>query len=173
MSPRVKGLLVGGALGGILTVIPFVNLGNCLCCLWVILGGFVASAIHVKGSETAVGKGDGAITGLLSGVPMLAIYVVIGIPMAVLTGPLMFGIISRFIDDPALQAQMTQAMGQSIVQNIVSAVIGGFIWAFLFAGFGALGGLIGTAIFEQREPPPPEAPAGGPPIAPAPPPYAV
>ncbi len=173
MSPRVKGLLVGGVLGGILTIIPFVNLGNCLCCLWIVLGGFLASAIHVKGSETAVSKGDGAITGLLAGVPMLIVYIVIGIPIAVLTGPLIMGIMSQVIDDPSFQSQLGQMMGQSIVQNIISAVVGAFMYAFLFAGFGALGGLIGTAIFEHREPALPQGPQGGPPIAPAPPPYAA
>ena len=87
MTPRIKGVLAGGIVGGLLSAIPFVNWGNCLCCLWIILAGAIASTVHVKSSTEGVSKTDGTITGLISAVPMVALYVIVGLPLNLLLGP--------------------------------------------------------------------------------------
>jgi len=168
MSPRVKGVLAGGIVGGLLSAIPLLNWGNCLCCLWVILGGALAALVHVKTSGVGVSKGDGTITGVASALPMVALYVIIGLPLSILLGPVLLGIVGQFIDDPMVQQQLAAQWGATLVQTIVQYVINTIIFTVLAIGFGALGGLMGTAIFEDREPPSP-LPMGGPPMAPPPP----
>jgi hypothetical protein len=169
MSPRMKGALVGGIAGGLLSAIPFLNLGNCLCCLWIILGGAIASTVHVKTSATAVSKGDGTLTGVATALPMVAIYVIVGLPLSLLLGPAMLAVVSGLVDDPLVQQQLLQQTGQTMVQTVVQYVFYTVVFAVLAAGFGALGGLIGTAIFEDREPGGPPAGLGAP-LAPPPPP---
>jgi hypothetical protein len=168
MTPRIKGVLAGGIVGGLLSAIPFVNWGNCLCCLWVILAGTIASTVHVKSSTEGVSKTDGTITGLISAVPMVALYVIVGLPLNLLLGPAMIGVIASLTNDPMIQQQMMQQVGQSTIQTVLNFAVGTLVFAVFAAGFGSLGGLIGTAIFEDREP---EDPGLGPgaPLAPPPP----
>ena len=171
MNARTKGIIIGGLLGGVLSIIPLVNMGNCLCCLWVILGGAVAAAIHVKGSDLPVGLGDGTITGLLAAIPMLLIYVVIGLPLNFVLGQLqqklMAQMIGNFLGDPSLAHQIEMQSHQPIGQQLLGMAIGVVIYAVLCIGFSTLGGLIGAAILGDRDPGPPEGygqyPPAGPP----------
>ncbi len=62
--------LIGGAFIAFFSEVPVLNLGNCLCCLWVVLGGFVGSWLYRRNlpDKIEMTSSDGAITGLLSGV---------------------------------------------------------------------------------------------------------
>ena len=62
--------LIGGCVMAILSNVPIVNMGNCLCCMWVILGGFIAAYLYQKDLPEGqpFNPGDGAIIGLLAGV---------------------------------------------------------------------------------------------------------
>lgn len=62
--------LIGGAFIAFFSEVPVLNLGNCLCCLWVVLGGFVGSWLFRRNlpEKMEMTSSDGAITGLLSGV---------------------------------------------------------------------------------------------------------
>ena len=83
MNNKLKPALIGGAVIGILSVIPLVS--TC-CCLWAILGGLLASYLYVKNSPTPVTVGEGAIVGALAGVVGAIIAFVIGIPISLLLG---------------------------------------------------------------------------------------
>ena len=55
---------------GILSSIPLVQFGNCVCCMWVVTGGgFGAWLLGKKqsGGTGALSYGDGALVGVLSG----------------------------------------------------------------------------------------------------------
>ena len=62
--------LIGGTVIAVLSAVPIINLGNCLCCMWVILGGVLGSYLYAR--ELPPGdpfpSSDGAVVGLLSGV---------------------------------------------------------------------------------------------------------
>jgi hypothetical protein len=62
--------LIGGAFIAFFSEVPLLNLGNCLCCLWVVLGGFVGSWLYKRKlpGKTEMTSSDGAVTGLLSGI---------------------------------------------------------------------------------------------------------
>ena len=164
MNSKLKPAIIGGVIVGLLSAIPFVNLGNICCCLWALIGGAVAAKILIGGSSSRVSVGDGALVGVLSGLVGAAIYIVLGIPLAILTGNVVNGVVLRMLEsaNPEQAEMMRQQMlaGQSIIRTILF----GFIWASILVAFSTLGGLLGTVIFEKRKessPPPPENYGGG------------
>lgn len=169
MNNKLKPAIIGGIVVGLLSAIPVVNFLNICCCLWAILGGILASYLYIKASPTPVKAGDGAVLGVLSGVVGAAIYVVIGIPIAlILRGPinaLLISLIERV--NPTQVWMMRQSMAG---QSIVGAVIRGLAFAIILIIFSTVGGLIGVPIFEKRKggsdlAPPPQGFGGGAPPA--------
>ncbi|MCU1263998.1 MAG: hypothetical protein JWM21_316 [Acidobacteria bacterium] len=165
MNSKLKPAIIGGLVVGLLSAIPVVNFVNICCCLWAILGGLIASKIYINASPTPVKAGDGAVLGVLSGVVGAAIYIVIGIPIAlILRGPInamLLSLIERL--NPAQVELMRQSMAD---QTIIGAVIRGLIFGIILIIFSVLGGLLGVPIFEKRKgnpapPPPPQSYGGG------------
>jgi hypothetical protein len=151
MTSKLKPALLGGLVTGILSVIPFVS--TC-CCVWAILGGMLASFLYIRSSPAPVSTGDGAVIGVLSGVFGSLIYLIIGLPIA-----LIFGI-----------AQMEEGFRRAGVEvpvtGVALALLGAFIVVVLLLIFSTVGGLIGVPIFEKRKgaqpPAPPQNFGGGP-----------
>lgn len=136
MNNKLKPALLGGLIVGVLSAIPFINY---CCCIWSIGGGVLAAFLYIKSSPTPVKTGDGAVVGGLAGVVGGIIYLVIGLPIALLFG----------------MAAMTEQLNRSGVDlpisgallMIVAAIIGAIVLALL----ATLGGVIGVAIFEKRK----------------------
>jgi uncharacterized protein YqgC (DUF456 family) len=162
MNNKLKPAIIGGVVVGLLSAIPFVNLPNICCCLWAILGGAIASYMYIKNSPTPVKTGEGAILGVLAGVVGAVIYIVIGIPLSILAGNALSGLIVKMLEnaDPSSARQMRRQM---MNQSVVMSVVWGFVWALLLLVFSTLGGLIGVPIFEKRKgnPTPPPQGFGG------------
>ena len=163
MNNKVKPAVIGGAVIGILSVIPLVS--TC-CCLWAILGGILASYLHVKDSPTPATTGDGAIVGALAGLVGALIAIIIGIPLSLLIGSAMSGVLTGMIEsmDPS-QAEMMRRQMEA-AQTVGGAILNGLMMAVILLIFSTLGGLVGIPLFEKRKsnlaPPPPPAPGGGP-----------
>ena len=66
---KLKPALIGGAVIGILSAIPVLGGSNCICCLWIMTGGFLAGMYYGKAVPEGYlfQSGDGAIVGLLAG----------------------------------------------------------------------------------------------------------
>ena len=159
MNDKLKPALIGGVVLGLLSAIPFVNWVNICCCLWAILGGMLASYLYIKSSPTPVGAGDGAILGVLAGLVGAVVSFVLGVPIQLLVGTAINGLLIGFVADmnPSQAEMLRQQMlaGQTIAGAIVNGLVGG---VFLFI-FSIIGGLLGVPIFEKRKgnmtPPPP------------------
>lgn len=166
MNNKLKPALIGGVFIGLLSVIPFISLGNVCCCLWAILGGMLASYLYVKSSATPAGAGDGAILGALAGLVGAVISLVLGIPIAYAMGPTTRNMILSLLEnvDPR-QAEIMRAQFEASGDSIVSVIINALILAVLLLVFAIIGGLIGIPLFEKRKsgpvPPPPPG-TGGP-----------
>jgi len=168
MNNKLKPAVIGGVVLGLLSAIPFVNFVNLCCCAWAILGGLLASYLYVKNSATPANAGDGAIIGAMAGGIGAAIYLVIGIPLALVSGAAMREMMISLIAnvDPRQADLIRGAAMQG--ESVASTIIQGFIGALLLVVFAVIGGLIGIAIFEKRKgggpvpPPPPPAPGGAP-----------
>jgi hypothetical protein len=152
MNERTKAAVIGGAVAGVLSIIPVVNY---CCCLWALGGGALAVYLYVKSGPPRMTPGDGAMLGAIAGGVGAAIYLVISIPLSILIGAAM------------MQAQMEQMRQAGIdipFGGMALMVVGAIMGAIGIAVLTTLGGLIGAAIFGKNvgtgTPPPPPPPSG-------------
>jgi hypothetical protein len=71
--------LIGGAIAGTLSGVPFLN---CFCCLWIIGGAMLAAALWSKDSPHPLTSGDGALIGAFTGLFAAGAHTLISIPLA-------------------------------------------------------------------------------------------
>ena len=168
MNNKLKPALIGGVLLGLLSAIPFVNWVNICCCAWAILGGILASYLYVKNSATPANAGDGALVGAMAGGIGAVIYLILGIPLAILSGGVMREMMINLMAnlDPR-QAEIFRQQMEMQGSGISGIIIQSLIGAVLLVVFAVIGGLIGIPLFEKRKgggavPPPPPAPGGAP-----------
>jgi Family of unknown function (DUF5518) len=148
---KLKPALLGGLITGILSVIPFVS--SC-CCIWAAVGGLLAGFMYIKSSPVPVSTGDGAMVGALTGVVGSVIYLIIGLPLALVMGT---------------GAQIEEAFRRSGVEfpltGIAAVILSALLVCVLLLLFGIIGGLIAVPIFGKRKgdvAPPPPPNMGGP-----------
>lgn len=144
MNNKLKPALLGGLIVGVLSAIPFINY---CCCIWSIGGGALAAYIYIKSSSTPVSMGDGAMVGGLAGVVGGVIYLILGLPIAILFGM------------AALTEQLNRSGVELPFSGTLLMIVAGIIGAIFLVVLATLGGIIGVAIFEKRKgndaPPPP------------------
>jgi hypothetical protein len=154
-TDRLQPALFGGLFIGVLSALPFVNLGNCCCCLWAIAGGVLATYLRQQNSRYQVTSAEGALVGLMAGAIGGVIYVVLSLALQPLIGPMsqqwMEAMMSSQGDLPPEVRDMMENMGS------VTAIMGItlFFNAIFYTIFGLLGGLLGVALFKKDAPPPP------------------
>jgi hypothetical protein len=152
MNNKLKPALLGGLIVGVLSAIPFINY---CCCIWSIGGGALAAFLYIKSSPTPVKMGDGAMVGGLAGVVGGIIYLILGLPIA-----LVFGM-------AAMQDSLNRSGVQLPISGFLLMIVAAIVGAIILAVLATLGGVIGTAIFEKRKgdgtaPPPPQNYGGSP-----------
>ena len=164
MNDKLKPAIIGGVILGVLSAIPAVN--TC-CCIWALVGGLVAANFYIKASPNPVTPADGAIVGAIAGVVGAVLIIVIGIPLQLIFGAAMAGMMGGYIQsvDPSQAAQVQEAMAAGL--GFGRAILNALIYSVCAIIFSAVGGLLGVAIFEKRKggpgvPPPPPPAAGGP-----------
>ena len=175
MSNRLRSAIIGGVVIGLLSGIPYVRLGNVICCLWVILGGAFAAYLYIKKSPVPVNAGEGALIGAIAGAIGMVVEIVVGLPLTILTGypelRFLIGLMERV--DPAkaeaYRRQVEDLTSFSFSEQLFYSV---FSWRTLLSLlltviFALIGGLIAVPLFEKRKdnagpPPPPTFYGGGP-----------
>ncbi len=173
MNNKLKPAIIGGVALGVLSAIPFVNIVNACCCAWVLMGGALAAYLYIKDSPNPVTMGEGAMLGAMSGVIGTVISWIIGIPLSFIFGDTFYAMLVNLMAkvDPRqaeiLQRQIEMAQNQSLVERLPSMLLGMVFGIVVITLFAAVGGLIGTALFEKRKrntavmPPPPPPPTPG------------
>lgn len=136
MNNKLKPALLGGLIVGVLSAIPFINY---CCCIWSIGGGALAAYLYIKSSPLPVGTGDGAMVGGLAGVIGGIIYIILGLPIA-----LVFGM-------AAMQDSLRQSGVDLPISGFLLMVVGAIIGAIILALLATLGGIIGVAIFRNAK----------------------
>jgi len=166
MNDKLKPALIGGVVHGVLSGIPFVNMGNVCCCAWAILGGVIAVYLYIKDSQTPVTMGEGALLGVMAGLIGTVISWVIGIPLSLIVGdpisPLLVSLIENIDPRQAeeYRRQVELAQNMPLIQRLPYMILGMVMGIAFYATFATAGGMIGRAIFEKRAtvpdvPPPP------------------
>lgn len=159
MQPsKIQPALIGGVVLGLLSAIPFVNLGNLCCCLWVIGGGALAANLYIKKSPTPVSVGEGAVVGLLAGLVGAFVALVIGVPLNLLTGNVMMDVIGKMFEglDPnaarEFNKQLASYKDMSTGERLLQSIPGALLNFVVTTGMAALGGLLGVVLLEKRKP---------------------
>jgi uncharacterized iron-regulated membrane protein len=157
--------LIGGALAGVLSAVPLLN---CLCCLWIIGGAMLAAALWAKAFPVSMTSGDGALIGAFTGLFAAAAHSLISIPLSAFNSAFFRNIFNRL---SAYTDEMPSGWQQWFDQNTGPFQVAGFFFgliisAMVFCLLGALGGILGAAMFGKKTPPSSIVP---PPINPPPP----
>jgi hypothetical protein len=144
----------GGLFIGVLSALPFVSVLNGCCCLWVIAGGVVTSYLLQERSVHAVTAGEGAIGGLQAGAIGAVLATVLGARISLLQG----GSGAEALDQiprgdlpPQVVAVFEQLRDLPPAFWYLGPL---FVSLIIFPIFGALGGLLGVAMFKRSAPPP-------------------
>ena len=188
MNSKLRPVLIGGLVMGLLSGLPYVSLGNLVCCLWVVAGGALATYLYIKKSSTPVDMGEGAVIGLLAGVVGAVIKIIVGVPIAILLRypfeHFLLNLMERVDSQKAetYREGMEYLMSLSFTQQFSASVFSlrtllGFVITVVFA---LVGGLVAVPLFEKRKtdgrppgpPPPPHyggTPGGAYPPPPPPP----
>jgi hypothetical protein len=165
--------LIAGAVAGLLSGLPIISVGNCVCCLWIVGGAAMATRLLAKNTVSILTSGDGAIVGALTGIVAAVVDTIVKIPFQ----PYNMALARRIIDKvsefgtdmpPGLDGLFE---GGSGILSPGWFLLGLFISAAVFAAMGVLGGIIGIAVFAKKNP---QAPLpAAPPSAPQDPPHAA
>jgi hypothetical protein len=157
MQGRLQPAFWGGLFIGVLSALPLISAGNCCCCLWVLMGGALATYLRQQNTPVQVDAAEGAIMGLMAGAIGGVIWTIIAIPMQMMMSG--FGFQEQWMDsvlnsNPDMPAEVRD-MAERLAAGAAFGVIA-FIFNFCASLlFGTLGGLLGVAIFKKNVPPPP------------------
>lgn len=166
--------LIAGGVAGILSAVPMINYVNCLCCLWVVAAGAFGVYLLKKGTAGPISKSDGALVGAVTGLVAAMAKTIAAIPLRGFD----LALSRRFLDRLAELApsEMPAGWDKWLDQGAgpltpAFLILGLFLTSIIFAAFGALGGVIGTALFSRIERPaqpidPPQPPQTFPPDTP-------
>jgi hypothetical protein len=172
MNPQkpdyVRPALIAGAAAGVLSAIPFIGAANCFCCLWIVGGAAVAVKLMAAASPALLRAGDGAVVGALTGITAAVVDAIVSIPLRSFN----LALARRLLDKAAelggeLPAGLDGVFNSSGMVSPGWFVLGLLFSAAVLAVMGALGGVIGVALFAKKAVPPPgPPPAGGQPAPP-------
>jgi hypothetical protein len=170
MNDKLRCAIAGGLLIGLLAIIPFVNVG---CCLWVLLGGGLATYLYIQKSATPVLMAEGVQVGSLAGTIGSLLYLLVGVPVNILAGDPLVGLMIRMAQrfDPGqvefLRQRVEESHSRSFLEQYLTALPGSLIRLVMIVIFAMLSGLLAVPLFEKRkggaEGPPPPAPSSPPP----------
>lgn len=158
--------LIAGAIAGILSGLPFVSAGNCLCCLWIVGGAALAVNLLAKSAGGVLTSGDGAIVGALTGIVAAVVVALMSIALRPFNMELARRVMSKVSE---LGADMPSNLdgfldGGSGILSPGWFLLSLFLSAAVFTVVGVLGGIIGVSLFAKKKP------QTSPPAAPPPPP---
>jgi hypothetical protein len=161
MAPaKLQPALYGGAFIGVLSALPFVNLANVCCCMWVIGGGMIAAYVMQQNYPLPITVADGALVGLLAGVFGGVIGTALSIPIELAFGDVQRQMIVRFVEGfgplpPEAQDVFEQMENRGAAEMALGSIFGLMVGVVAGAIFGMLGGLLGAAMFRKDQPPTP------------------
>lgn len=174
-TDKFRPALMGGLALGLLSSIPFINLGNILCCMWVVLGGALATYLYIKKSPTPVQIGEGAMLGAIAGAIGSVFTIFVGIPLGILAGnplaKMMLEWAAKMNPEQGEQAlRQYERMTNAPFFDQLAAALTPFllVTVIVYVIFATLGGLVAVPLFEKRKAqqsapplPPPDFGGGG------------
>ena len=152
----VQPALAGGMFLGLLSAIPFVNAGNCLCCMWVLGGGGLAALLLTKQRPAGITYGDGAFVGVLSGLFGAVVATAISIPVRIISARF-FESQQQTLEETLRQLGVEGPMRDLMIRvaspeiSVTTIAFTFFMNLLMFALFAMIGGILTVAILERRQ----------------------
>jgi hypothetical protein len=150
--------LIGGAVIGVLSSTPIINWGNCLCCMWVIVGGAVGAYAYKRQlpGKTELSLGEGALVGLLSGVfgsliSALISYFFMAVVGYNMTQIFLQNFLERAEDVPLEFRHWMEGFMRGGGFHPFLVLMGLFFSLTIDSIFGTLGGILGAALFGKKK----------------------
>jgi len=160
---RFQPALLGGVVIGVLSGLPFVNIGNCCCCLWVVAGGVLTAYLQQQNrAPMPLETSEAAVGGLIAGAVGALIGMVIDVALSPFVGPMQMQMAQRWIETlpnipPEVRDQIDQATRQGTGAQMSSKILGLFVTLPVYAVMALAGSLLGIAFFRKSPPPVPPA----------------
>jgi len=146
IAELLKPAVMVGILIGIISEIPFLNLLNCLCCLWIIIAGVISVYLLKKDIKT-VDLRDGALVGALTGVVIAVVGTFVGIIVSLLFTQIMMDLVMNMYRSMGVPPS---AMSEMSMEPDLNSIIIGFVMRIvLYPIFGAIGGVLGAKLMEK------------------------
>jgi hypothetical protein len=153
--------LIGGGVAGVLSGMPVLY---CLCCLWIIAGAVLGTAILARNTSGPLTAGDGAISGALTGIVAAIVFTVLEMsPLGALNRNFVLRLAERWAQasgQSVPQLAQLRQLGAGTGRTLPALILGLFISAAIFAVLGILGGVIGVSLFGKKKPPAGPPPQG-------------
>jgi hypothetical protein len=148
--------LAGGMFLGLLSSIPIINAGNCLCGMWILLGGGAAAVMLSRQRASGITYGDGAFVGVLSGLVGAVIGTVIQMAFHVMASRFFESqqqeieqMVRQFpIEGPARDLLLRVMSGEVSVVTLIITFVSNLL---LFSLFAMIGGILAIAILNKRK----------------------
>ncbi|MGE0041690.1 MAG: DUF5518 domain-containing protein [Vicinamibacterales bacterium] len=166
MTPaKTQPALLGGAVIGVLSALPVINVANC-CCAWILFGGALAAYLMQQNHPEPIQTGDGAVVGLMAGAIGAAIGSLLSIPIGLMMGPFQSRMLQRTLENardmpPEVRGffeAFAHAPGEGGAPFILMGlgwILGFVFWMVVSSIFGTLGGILGAIMFRKAAPAPP------------------
>lgn len=155
-SGYLQPALVGGLVGGVLSALPVVSVGNVCCCLWVVSGGLTAAYLLQQSRASAIGASDGAIVGVLAGAIGAVVQIALSIPIGLVVGPMEREMLGRMLDTAGSLPPGTREALEAYTRGDGVSLAGLALRAFSFVVIllvgslvSAVSGVVGAAIFAR------------------------
>jgi hypothetical protein len=157
--PKLQPALFGGLFMGVLSALPLISAGNCVCCMWVIGGGMLAVYVMQQNHPYPITAADGALVGVLAGLVGGVIGTIVSIPVDIMMGPIQRQLMERIISNPdfpaesrtMIESMTAAASGPTVAGTLVKLVM----FEVVGVVFGMFGGLLGVSLFKKKDLPPP------------------
>jgi len=126
-----------GGVAGIASALPLIGALNCLLCGWLWLGGMGAVWLYNNREGKSLDAGQGALLGAATGFIAAVVVSILSV---------LFNLNSVSINDPEIAQYLDQVgLSVAVLAGFTLLCTGGF-----FTVFGAVGGLVGSAIFKKK-----------------------
>jgi hypothetical protein len=155
----IQPALAGGMFLGLLSSIPILSAANLLCCMWVLIGGGIASYLLTRQRPSGITYGDGAFAGVLSGLFGAVVGTVLQIPVQIISARLFDSqrdrieeILRQFGVEGPMRDWMVRIFSGEI--SIATVLFTFFANLLMWSLFAMIGGILTVAILNKRKNPP-------------------
>ncbi|HDQ45553.1 MAG TPA: hypothetical protein ENN17_08675 [bacterium] len=158
---KLNPALAGGAFIAVFSSLPFINMGNCCCCMWVLFGGALSSWLYGRSlpPDADFSGGDGAVPGLLAGVfgalfGSLLNYLLIGLFDFNPARYLVEGLADAGEDIPTGFRDLLAGFESPDTMSSALVITGLFFSLLINAIFATVGGILGASMLRKKRPAP-------------------